>query len=133
MALNIAYTKVFGIPVAPDGISQGTVSLASLPTITGDFVTTVNVNLKTYTFDLKGINETKAQEIIGVCNTNAESLAKGEINMQNPTGSGTFTYRDAKCLPLSYQDGGTIRVGGSTNNFASFQVTCLTDIVVASV
>lgn len=133
MALNISYVKVFGVPVAPDGISQGTVSLASLPTITGDFVQTININLKTYTFDLKGINEEKAQEIIDICNSNAETLAQGGINMQNPSGAGMFTYRDAKCLPISYQDGGTVRVGGSTNNFASFQITCLTDVVVASV
>lgn len=133
MALNIAYTKVFDVPVAPDGISQGTTSIASVPTITGDFTQTININLKTYTFDLKGINEEKAQEIINICNTNAEKLVKSEINIQNPTGDGMFTYRDAKCVPIGYQDGGTIRVGGSTNNFASFQVTCITDVLVASV
>lgn len=133
MALNISYAKVFGIPVSPDGISQGTTSIASIPTITGDFVQNISINLKTYTFDLKGINEEKAQEIIDICNANAEALAKGEINMQNPTGDGMFTYRDAKCLPIGYQDGGTIRIGGSTNNFASFQVTCLTDVLVASI
>lgn len=133
MALNIAYAKIFGTPVAPDGISQGSTSVASVPTIMGDWVQTININAKTYTFDLKGINEEKAQEIIDICNANAEALAKGEVNIQNPSGEGMFTYRDAKCLPMSYQDGGTIRIGGSTNNFASFQVTCLTDVLVAAV
>jgi hypothetical protein len=133
MALQISYAKVFDVPVAPDGISQGSTSLATVPTITGDFVQNININLRTYTFDLKGINEQKAQEIIDICNTNAEALAKGEVNLQNPTGAGMFTYRSAKCLPIAYQDGGTIRIGTNTNNFASFQVTCLTDTVVASI
>lgn len=133
MALNISYAKVFNVPVAPDSISQGTTSLASVPTITGDFVQNININLKTYTFDLRGINEQMAQDIIDTCNANAEALAKGEINMQDLSGQGMFTYRDAKCLPIGYQDGGTIRIGTSTNNFSSFQVTCLTDVIVASV
>ena len=134
MALQIKYQKVFGVPVAPDAISQGTVSLASPPVITGDFVTTINIQLKTYTFDLRGISETMAQGIIDTCNTNAENLALGLINLTNPTGAGQFTYRTAKCIPFSYQDGGTIQVGsGSNANYQSFQVTCLTDVVVASI
>ncbi|MGL5923685.1 hypothetical protein [Chroococcidiopsis sp.] len=133
MALNIKYQKVFGVPVAPDAISQGAVSLASPPVITGDFVTTINIQLRTYTFDLRGINEAKAQEIIDICNTNAESLALGQIDLSNPAGAGMFTYRSAKCVPFSYQDGGTIQVGGNSNNYNSFQVTCLTDVTTASI
>lgn len=133
MALNITYAKVFNVPVAPDAISQGQSSLTSIPTIVGDYIQNVSINLKTYTFDLRGINEQKAQEITDICNANAEALAKGEINMTNISGAGMFTYRDAKCLPFAYQDGGTVRIGNSTNNFQSFQVTCLTDIVVAGI
>lgn len=133
MALNIKYQKVFNVPVAPDAISQGSVSLASPPVITGDFVTTINIQLKTYTFDLRGISETIAQSIIDTCNANAEALALGQIDLTNPTGSGQFTYRGAKCIPFSYQDGGTIQVGSGNANYQSFQVTCLTDVVVASV
>lgn len=131
--LNIRYQKVFGVPVAPDAISQGTISLASPSVITGDFVTTVNVQLKTYTFDLRGINEEKAAEIIELCNANAESLIRGLIDLNNPSGEGQFTYRTSKCVPFSYQDGGTIQIGNDSNNFNSFQVTCLTDTVVASI
>lgn len=133
MSLNIKYQKVFDVPVAPDAITQGSVSLASPPVITGDFVTTVNIQLRTYTFDLRGINEAKAQEIQDICNANAEALALGQIDLSNPAGEGMFTYRSAKCVPFSYQDGGTIQVGSSSNNFQSFQVTCLTDVVVASI
>lgn len=133
MALNIKYQKVFEVPVAPDAISQGSVSLASPPVITGDFVTTINIQLKTYTFDLRGISEAKAQEIINICNDNAEALALGEIDLTNPSGAGQFTYRGANCIPFSYQDGGTIQVGSNNINYQSFQVTVLTDVVVASV
>lgn len=133
MALQIKYQKVFGVPVAPDAISQGTVSLASYPAITGDFIINVNLNLKTYTFDLRGIPQTLADSIIALCDTNAERLALGEIDLTNLQGSGLFTYRNAKCLPFSYQDGGTLQVGASSNNYSSFQVTCLTDVSVASV
>lgn len=131
--LNIRYQKVFNTPVAPDAISQGSISLASPPVITGDFVTSVNIQLRTYTFDLRGINEDKADEIIDICNSNAEKLALGQIDLQNPVGEGMFTYRKSKCIPFSYQDGGTIQVGAGSNNFQSFQVTCITDTVVASV
>lgn len=133
MGLSIAFTKVFGVPVAPDGISQGSVQLASPSVITGDFVVSVNISLKTYTFDLKGINEEKAQEIQLACDTNAEQLALGNIDLSNPAGAGSFVYRDANCVPFAYQDGGTIKVGTASNNFASFQVTCLTDVTVASI
>jgi hypothetical protein len=133
MALSIKYTKVFGVPVSPDGISQGSVQLASPPVITGDFVINVNISLKTYTFDLKGINEQKAQEIQLICDTNAEQLALGNIDLENPSGQGAFVYRDATCVPFSYQDGGTIKVGTSSNNFQSFQVTCLTNVTTASI
>lgn len=133
MALSIKYQKVFGVPVAPDAITQSTLSLTSYPAITGDFIATININLKTYQFDLRGIDEAKAAEIQAYCEANAESLAKGLIDLTNPTGEGQFTYRDANCLPISFQDGGTLNVGGTTNNFTSFQVTCLTDKVVASV
>lgn len=133
MALAIKYTKVFGVPVSPDAISQGSVQLASPPVITGDFVINVNISLKTYTFDLKGINEQKAQEIEAACNANAEQLALGNIDLSNPSGQGSFTYRSATCVPFAYQDGGTIKVGTNSNNFSSFQVTCLTDITVASI
>jgi hypothetical protein len=133
MTLSIKYQKVFGVPVAPDAISQGSTSLASYPAITGDYVQNINLNMKTYTFDLRGINEAKAAEIVAVCDANAESLAKGEIDMTNPSGEGIFTYRDAKCVPIGYQDGGTLDIGGTTRNYTSFQVTCLTDKVVASV
>ena len=133
MALKISFNKVFGVPVAPDSISQGSTSLATVPTITGEFVQNININIKTYTFDLRGIAEDKAQEIIDICNTNAENLALGLIDIQNISGDGMFTYRGANCLPIGYQDGGTIRVGNNSNNYSSFQVTCLTNIVVASV
>lgn len=132
MALNIKYITVFNVPVAPDGISQGTVSLASLPVITGDFVTNLNLSLKTYTFDLKGISEAKALEIIEQCNANTESLALGDIDIQSLSGQGIFTYFNANCLPFSYQDGGRIKVGSNNSNFSSFQVTCITDQSVAS-
>jgi len=133
MSLSIKFQKVFGVPVAPDAISGGTVSIASYPAITGDFITNVNVNLKTYTFDLRGINTELADSIILICDTNAESLAKGEIDLSNPTGTGSFLYRGITCLPISYQDGGTINVANTTNNFNSFQVTALTDVITASV
>lgn len=133
MALSIKYQKVFNVPVSPDSISSGTVSLASYPAITGDFVTTININLKTYTFNLQGIDETKAEEIVGYCDANAEALAKGQIDLTNPTGSGSFTYRNAICVPISYEDGGTIEVGGTNRNYSSFNVTVLTNIVAASV
>lgn len=133
MALSIKYQKVFDVPVAPDAITTGNTSITSYVAIVGDYTQNININLKTYTFDLRGINETKAQEIIDYCNANAEALAKSEIDLTNPVGDGMFTYRDAKCVPIGYQDGGTLRVADSTNNFASFQVTCLTDVVVASV
>jgi hypothetical protein len=131
--LNIQYTKVFNVPVSPDAISQGTVSLASPYVIMGSFGTTVNIQLRTYTFDLKGINTAKADEIIALCNANAESLALGEIDLQNPSGDGMFTYRTVQCIPFAYQDGGTIQIGSSSANYSSFQVTCMTDLVVASV
>jgi hypothetical protein len=133
MGLSIKFTKVFDVPVSPDGISQGSVQLASPPVITGDFVINVNISLKTYTFDLKGINEAKAQEIQTACDTNAEQLALGNIDLENPAGAGSFIYRDATCVPFSYQDGGTIKVGNASNNFSSFQVTCLTNVTVASI
>jgi hypothetical protein len=133
MGVQIKYTKVFGVPVAPDGISQGAVQLASPPVITGDFVVNVNISLKTYTFDLRGINEEKAQEIQAICDLNAEQLALGNIDLSNPAGAGSFAYRDATCVPFAYQDGGTIKVGTTSNNFSSFQVTCLTNITTASI
>lgn len=133
MSLSIKYQKVFDVPVAPDAISTGDISLASYPAITGDFVTNVNVNLRTYTFDLRGIDTAKANEIIEICNANAESLAKGEIDLTNPTGVGSFTYRGLNCLPISYQDGGTINIANTTDNYSSFQVTVLTNLIVASV
>ncbi len=130
--LKITFTKVFGIPVAPDGISGGSTSIASLPVITGDYQTTVNIQMKTYTFDLKGISETKAQEIQAICDSNAEKLATGQIDLQNPSGDGIFNYRTSKCLPIGYQDGGAVSVGTNNANLSSFQVTCLTDTVSAS-
>jgi hypothetical protein len=133
MALNIKYVKVFDVPVAPDAISQGTISLANPPVITGDFVISVNIQLRTYTFDLRGISEEKAQEIIDICDANAEKLALGQIDLNNPSGDGQFTYRNQKCVPFSYQDGGTISVGNNSANYSSFQVTCITDTTVASV
>lgn len=133
MGLSIKYAKVFDVPVAPDGITQGSVQLASPPVITGDFVVNVNISLKTYTFDLRGINEQKAQEIQTVCDNNAEQLALGNIDLENPSGEGSFVYREATCVPFAYQDGGTIKVGTSSNNFQSFQVTCLTNVTVASI
>jgi hypothetical protein len=133
MGLAIKYTKIFDVPVAPDAISQGSVQLASPPVITGDFVINVNISLKTYTFDLRGINEQKAQEIQANCDYNAEQLALGQIDLTNPSGQGSFTYRDAICVPFAYQDGGTIKVGNTSNNFSSFQVTCLTNVTVASI
>lgn len=133
MALQIKYAKIFGVPVAPDGISQGAVQLASPPVITGDFVVNVNVSLKTYTFDLRGINEEKAQEIQAACDYNSEQLVLGNIDLTNPSGQGSFIYRDANCLPFAYQDGGTIKVGTTSNNFQSFQVTCLTNVTTASI
>lgn len=133
MGLTLKYAKVFDVPVAPDAISQGSVQLASPPVITGDFVVNVNISLKTYTFDLRGINEQKAQEIQAICDANAEQLALGNIDLSNPSGQGSFSYRDAICIPFGYQDGGTIKVGSSSNNFQSFQVTCLTNITIASI
>lgn len=133
MALNIKYTRIFDIPVGPDAISTGSTNLTSIPVNTGDFNTTINIVLKTYTFDLRGISEEKAQEIIDTCNSNAEELAKGNIDIQNISGEGIFTYRDANCLPFSYQDGGSVRVAGTTNNISSFQVTCLTNVIVANI
>jgi hypothetical protein len=133
MALQINFQKVFGVPVSPDSISTGTASLVSYPSITGSFIVTVNLNLKTYTFDLKGIPDSLANTIIDTCNTNAESLALGQIDLTNPTGAGLFLYRNSQCLPFSYQDGGTLQVGSSSNNYTSFQVTCLTNITVASI
>lgn len=133
MALAIKYAKVFDVPVAPDAISQGQVQLASPPVITGDFVVNVNISLKTYTFDLRGINEAKAQEIQAACDANAEQLALGLIDLSNPAGQDSFQYRDATCVPFSYQDGGTIKVGTNSNNFQSFQVTCLTNVTTASI
>ena len=133
MALKIKYEKVFGVPVAPDAISQGTVSLANFPAITGDFIVDVGLNLKTYTFDLRGIPKTLANEIIELCNTNSESLALNEIDLTSLDGAGIFIYNNAKCLPFSYQDGGTLQVGEANNNYISFQVTCLTDVNVTSI
>lgn len=133
MALAIKYNKVFGVPVAPDAISQGTVSLASYPVITGDFVITVNLNLKTYTFDLRGIPESLANSIIDICNTNAELLALGQIDVANPIGEGSFLYRSATCVPFSYQDGGTLQIGANNANYNSFQVTCLTNVTVTTI
>lgn len=133
MALNIKYQKVFGVPVAPDAISTGSISLVSYPAITGDFVTNVNINLRTYTFDLRGISEEIAEQIILDCDANAEELAKGNIDLTNPVGQGTFTYRDASCVPIAYQDGGTLNIANTTNNFSSFQVTVLTDKIAASI
>ena len=133
MALQIKYQRVFNIPVAPDGISTGTVSLTSYPAITGDFVVNVNLNLKTYTFDLKGISDTQAQAIIDTCNANAEAVALGQIDLINLTGDGIFIYRNAKCLPFSYVDGGTLQVGTNSSNYTTFNVTCLTDVTVTSI
>lgn len=133
MALRIKYQRVFGVPVAPDSITTGNTSLVSYPVITGDFIINTNLNLKTYTFDLKGIPESTAQTIIDVCNANSESLALGQIDLADPQGQGVFLYRGAKCLPFSYQDGGTLQIGDSNNNYISFQVTCLTDITVTSI
>lgn len=133
MALSIKYAKVFDVPVAPDAISGGTVSLASFPAITGDFITNVNINLKTYTFDLRGVSTAKADEIIAYCDTNAEQLALGNIDLTNPTGTGSFTYRGVPCIPIGYQDGGTINVANTADNYNSFQVTCLTSILAASI
>lgn len=133
MALQIKYNKVFGVPVAPDAISQGTVSLASYPVITGEFIVNVNLNLKTYTFDLRGIPESLANTIIDICNNNAELLALGEIDLSNPVGEGTFLYRSATCLPFSYQDGGSLQIGTNNANYNSFQVTCLTNVTVTTI
>lgn len=133
MALNIKYQKVFGVPVSPDAISSSALSLVSYPAITGDYITNVNVNLRTYTFDLRGISEELATTITGYCDTNAEQLAKGNIDLTNPTGEGSFTYRDAICVPIAYQDGGTLNIANTTNNFSSFQVTCLTNKINASI
>ncbi len=133
MALSIKYQKVFGVPVSPDSISSGSVSLASYPAITGDYVTTVNISLKTYTFNLQGINEEQASDIVTTCDANAEALAKGQIDLSNPTGQGSFSYRNATLVPISYEDGGTLDIGGTTRNYSSFNVTCLSNIVSANV
>lgn len=133
MPLSIKYQKVFGIPVAPDAISSGSVSLTSYPAITGDFVTTVNINLKTYTFNLQGINEEQANTLIGYCDANAEELAKGNIDLTNPVGQGSFTYGNKTLVPIAYEDGGTLNIANTTNNYSSFNITCLSDTVVASI
>lgn len=132
MALKILFVKVFNVPVAPDAISQGSIGLASPPVITGDFVVNINIALRTYTFDLRGISYEKGQEIAEICNANAEALALGQIDISNPTGTGQFMYNGVNCVPFSYQDGGTIQVGTNSANYQSFQVTCLTDLTVAT-
>lgn len=133
MTIQIKYQKVYDIPVSPDDIQPGSTSLVSFTAITGDFNTNVSLNIKTYTFNLKGISEEKAATIIDYCETNMESLAKGEIDMNNPTGLGVFTYRGRNCLPISYEDGGTLDIGGTTKNYTSFSVTCLTDLITGSI
>jgi hypothetical protein len=133
MALQIKYVKILDVPIAPDGISQGSVQLASPPVITGDFVVNVNIALRTYTFDFRGISKEKGEELAQLCNANAEALALGQVDLSNPSGSGQFIYNGANCIPFSYQDGGIIQVGASSSNYQSFQVTCLTDLTVASI
>jgi hypothetical protein len=132
MTLNIKYAKVYGVPVAPDAISNGSVSVASYPAIVGDYVITVNIAVRTYIFDLRGVNTALTQTIISDCDANAESLAKGQVDLLNPTGQGLFTFRGSQCLPLSYSDGGTINVAGTTDNYNSFQLTVLTNKVIAT-
>lgn len=133
MALQIKYVKILDVPVAPDAISQGSVQLASPPVITGDFVLNVSISLRTYTFDLRGISKEKGDSIIALCNTNAENLALGLIDLNNPSGEGQFQYNGINCIPFSFQDGGVIKVGDSSFNYQSFQVTCLTNLTVTSV
>jgi hypothetical protein len=132
MSLQIKYETVLGVPVAPDSISQGSISLASPPVITGDFVVNISISSRTYTFDLRGISREKGTEITDICNANAEALAQGLIDIRNPSGQGQFIYNGVQCIPFSYQEGGTLQVGASSANYQSFQVTCLTNLVVVS-
>lgn len=133
MALNITYEKVYGIPLAPDAISVSNTGITSFPVIIGDYVSNVNLNVKTYTFDFRGVDSNFVNARITDCDANAEALAKGELDFLNPSGSGVFSFNGDTCVPIAYTHSGTISVGGSDKNYSSFQLTCITNVPQASI
>lgn len=126
-SLDLKFAKVFNIPVAPDAIQFGETSLASFPSIMGDVVIQMNLNQRTIMFDLRGINKAKFDEIKAICDANTILMAKGEIDLQDLTGTGTtFLYDGYICCPFQITPSGTLSVGGNDKNYQSVQVMCIT-------